>query len=120
MSSNYKSLLVWQKSFAITKEIYNVTKNFPKEELFVLTSQMRRCSVSIPSNIAEGKGRHSDKELIRFLRISKGSCNELETQILLAKEIGYISEDISKKLENNCQEILKMISVLIKKLKAIG
>ncbi len=77
---------------------------------------MRRSAISIPSNIAEGKGRDSDKDFCRFLRIAKGSCNELETQILVAEKLEYITKNNSQKLQSRCEEILKMLSGFIKKL----
>ena len=85
--SNFRNLLIWQKSMALTTKIYSSTNNFPKEEIFGLTSQIRRSSVSIPSNIAEGFGRESDKDLLRFLNISIGSLFEMQTQLEIAKNI---------------------------------
>jgi four helix bundle protein len=113
---NYKDLQVWQKAFELCAVIYQITKKFPKEELFGLVSQMRRCAVSVPSNIAEGHGRGSNKEFAHFLRISIGSCNELETQIMLSEKLKYIDKKISSKLQNDCNEILKMLYGLTKKL----
>ena len=115
MKSNYQKLVVWKKSFELAKGIYENTKNFPKEELFRLVSQMRRCAISIPSNIAEGAGRDSKKEFSRFLCIAPGSCNELETQLLMASELGYLNTTSKKELLENCIEILKMLSTLIQK-----
>lgn len=102
----------------LVKEIYECSKNFPKEEKFGLTSQMRRCSVSIPSNIAEGWGRFSRKNYIQFLRISRGSLYELETQIIITKELNYIND--SESLERLIIEISKMLNSLIKKLEEKG
>lgn len=118
MKSSYRNLLVWKKSFHLASKIYQETKTFPKEEMFGITSQMRRAAVSIASNIAEGKGRDSDKDFIRFLHIARGSCNELETQILISQELGYINKTNAASLQNDCEEILKMITSLIQKLKA--
>ncbi len=98
----------------LVKEIYKHSDNFPEDEKFGLTSQMRRCSISIPSNIAEGWGRFSRKNYIQFLRISRGSLYELETQIVIAKELNYIND--SDVLENLITEISKMLNSLIKKL----
>ena len=117
MKSNYRDLTVWQKAFDLSTKIYEITKGFPKEEMFGLVSQMRRCATSIPSNIAEGKGRDSDKELSYFLRIAKGSCNELETQILISQKLGYISSKQSEELQSDCEEVLKMLTALIQKMK---
>ena len=111
---SYKELIVWQKSMILVKEIYQITSNFPNEEKFGLTSQMRRSSISIPSNIAEGWGRLSRKNYIQFLRIARGSLFELETQVLITKELNYIKE--TKKQENLIVEISKMLNSLIKKL----
>jgi four helix bundle protein len=110
---NHKELDVWKESIELTKKIYNITKNFPKEELYGLTSQIRRASVSIPSNIAEGSARNSDKEFIQFLYVSLGSLSELETQLIISKEIEY-----NKYLfEEEIEKIKKMILGLIKYLK---
>lgn len=98
----------------LVTEIYELTKTLPKDERFGLTSQMRRCSVSIPSNIAEGWGRLSRKNYIRFLRVSRGSLYELETQLLITKELNYIND--CESIENLIIEISKMLNSLIKKL----
>jgi four helix bundle protein len=89
--TSYKELIVWKKAFALTLEIYKATRNFPKEEQYVLISQMRRSAISIPSNIAEGANRRTTKEYIQFLQVAYGSAAELETQLLLAKELNYLS-----------------------------
>ncbi len=117
MKSNYQKLQVWQKAMQLCIKIYSVTKDFPKEEVFGLTSQMRRSAVSIPSNIAEGKGRDSDKSFIQFLLIAKGSGDELETQVLIAEGLKYITSEKSEELQKDIQEVLKMISSLITTLK---
>lgn len=111
---SYKELIVWQKSMVLVKEIYKLTSSFPENEKFGLTSQMRRASVSIPSNIAEGWGRLSRKNYIQFLRISRGSLFELETQVLITKELNYINDSVT--IENMIIEISKMLNSLIKKL----
>lgn len=98
----------------LVTEIYELTKTLPEDERFGLTSQMRRCSVSIPSNIAEGWGRLSRKNYIQFLRVSRGSLYELETQLLITKELNYIND--SESVENLIIEISKMLNSLIKKL----
>ncbi len=87
--AGYRDLKVWQQGMEITREIYQLTTGFPKDELYGLTSQIRRCAVSIPSNIAEGHSRDSPKELARFVSIAKGSLAELETQLLIAKELRF-------------------------------
>lgn len=114
ITKTHKDLLVWQKSMDLSVLVYKTTNTFPKEELYGITSQMRRASVSIPSNIAEGYGRFSDKEFVRFLFISLGSASELETQIDLSLRLGFISEDNHNALNNLTQETLKMLIALIK------
>ena len=93
MLKNYKELKVWQKSYQLCLEMYKVTKTFPKNEGFGLTSQMRRATRSIPSNIAEGYGRKTTPEYLRFLYIAYGSTCELETQMLLSGDLGYLNKE---------------------------
>ena len=112
---SFKQLVVWQKSIDLVREIYILTRSFPREELYGLTSQMRRCSISIPSNIAEGKKRKSKNEFIQFLSIADASAAELETQIIIAKYL-YPTIDY-KKSEFLLVEIQKMLITIIKKLK---
>ncbi len=112
--NSYKDLIVWQKSIELVKEIYMVTGSFPRAEIYGLVSQMRRSSVSIPSNIAEGYKRKNLKEYIQFLSIADGSSAELETQIIISKMI-YKELDFSKS-ENLLEEIQKMLISLIRKL----
>ena len=90
---HHKDLEAWKKSIELVKDVYSITKNFPSNEQFGLVSQMRRAAVSIPSNLAEGAARFSDKESIRFIEISLGSLAELETQIIIAKELNFIKEN---------------------------
>jgi four helix bundle protein len=90
--SEYYNLDVWVDSRLLSVKIYNLTKNFPKEEQFGLTSQIRRCSISVPSNIAEGCGRNTPKDTIRFLYIARGSLYELETQLFLSSDLGFIKK----------------------------
>ncbi len=101
---DFRNLDVWEKSHSLTLNIYKSTQAFPKEEMFGLTNQMRRASVSIPSNIAEGCGRGSDAELSRFSQIAMGSASELEYQILLSKDLEYIKEDVYKELSDKIVE----------------
>ncbi|MBI2515301.1 MAG: four helix bundle protein [Opitutae bacterium] len=115
---DYREILVWQRSHALTLEIYRGTQLFPKEELFGLTSQMRRAAASIPANIAEGCGRDGDAELKRFLNIALGSACELDYFILLAAELGYLSAKQSKPVATEIYEIRRMRGSFIKKLKA--
>src|SRR5690554_2743249 len=88
----YKNLKIWQKGISLVKQVYKSCENFPKEEVFGLTSQIKRCSVSIPSNIAEGWGRNTTQSYVQFLRIARGSLMELETQIIIANELGFLPE----------------------------
>ena len=113
----FKDLLAWQKSLTLAKKVYQVTGNFPTEERFGLVNQMRRCAVSIPSNIAEGYGRGSDKELLRFLYVALGSSNELETQLILSLELSFMKEEDSRMLQGLNTEVNKMILSLIYNLK---
>lgn len=110
----HKNLTVWKKSMNLVILVYKASSQFPKEEVFGLTSQMRRSAVSIPSNIAEGHGRNSEKELIRFLYISLGSASEFETQLLIAQKLNYLDEEHFKTLNEFIAEIMKMLSALIR------
>lgn len=114
---NFRNLLIWQKSMILVTGIYQATKTFPKEELFGLTSQIRRCAVSIPSNIAEGVGRESNPELLRFLNIAIGSLFELQTQIEIAFNVGLFNENDFKNLYDNTRELEIMMVSFLKKLK---
>ena len=106
---DYQQLEFWQRSHKLTLQIYKITRSFPKEEVFNLTSQMRRSSSSIPTNIAEGCGRNSVAELKRFLAIAAGSSSELQYQLMLCKDLGYLSESIFKELSDEIIQIRKMI-----------
>jgi len=117
MINSYKDLIVWQKSFDFVKKIYNLTDKFPKSEIYGLTSQMRRAAVSIPSNIAEGFVRKHTKEFSQFVSIAFGSGAELETQLLLAKELNFISERDFSESDSLLQEIMKMSNSLLSKLR---
>ena len=112
---NHKDLNVWKKSIDLVDIIYKMTKSFPKEELYCLTSQIRRSTISVPSNIAEGAARSSKKEFIQFLYIALGSLSELETQIIIANRQGYLN-NLNSLLEN-IQVIQKLINGLIYYLK---
>ena len=106
---NFKNLKIWQKSRTLVKEVYLLTRDFPSEEKFGLVSQILRSAYSIPSNIAEGSGRATDKEFARYLNIALGSAFELETQLILAFDINYISENKLQEVQTLLQEIQKMI-----------
>ena len=106
-TKSFKDLIVWQKSFALVKEIYKITKLFPKDEIFALSQQMKRCAVSIPSNIAEGYGRQHNKEYQQFLSIAYGSLCELETQYLLSVDLDFTKEN--ENVETLIKEVGKML-----------
>ena len=113
--STHKDLDVWKKAMDLAAQAYSLTARFPKEELYGLTSQMRRSAVSIPSNIAEGAARNSNKEFIQFLYVALGSFSEIETQLLLATRLKLINEPL---LFDNIESIRKMLLGLIKFLKS--
>ena len=115
--NNFRDIIVWQKAMILVTDIYNISSDFPKFEQFGLTSQIRRSSVSIPSNIAEGFGRNYKNEFIRFLQISVGSLFELQTQMEIAKNIDFISSESFNKILSNTIEIEKMLKALIKSIK---
>ena len=117
--SSYKELTLWQKSYKLTLDIYSATKSFPKEELFGLVSQMRRSAVSIPSNLAEGNNRHGTKEHTQFIRIAYGSGAELETQLLLARDLSYITEREYNEINTLLSEVMKMLNKLITSLSKV-
>jgi four helix bundle protein len=110
--NNYKELNVWQKAIELVKEVYKLTDNFPNNEQFGLTSQIRRAAVSIPSNIAEGAGRRSNKEFEHFLSISLGSCFEVETQIIIGQELNFANPD-------NCDASVKLITEVQKMIRGL-
>lgn len=109
---NYKDLLVWQKGMDLAKQVYRVTQAFPNEEKFGLVSQMRRAAVSIPSNIAEGQARHTTKEFIQFISHAEGSVAELETQLRLAVDLGFTSEQETEKAFELVSDLRNMLNAL--------
>jgi len=113
----HKDLDVWKKSIELVTEIYEITRIFPKDEIYGLTGQIRRAAISIPSNIAEGSGRNHDKELVQFLYVSLGSCSELETQIIISNRIKYIDGKMLNDILIKIQDIRKMLLGLIKAVK---
>ena len=115
---DFRQLKIWEKSHSLTLRIYQITQTFPKEELFSLTSQMRRSSSSIPTNIAEGCGRGSNMDYARFLQIAVGSSYELDYQILLAKDLKYIDNAIYAELNNEISSLQKQIVALMQKVRA--
>lgn len=110
---SYKELIVWQKSIVLVKEVYVVSKRFPKSELFALVAQIRRAVVSIPSNIAEGYGRRSHKEYLQFYAIAYGSALEVETQLIISRELNFITQSEFDKVESILTEIIKMLYVMV-------
>jgi four helix bundle protein len=98
---NYQELIVWQKAMDLVVEVYTISKAFPREEVYGLTSQLRRAAVSVPSNIAEGQGRRTTADFLHYLSISYGSLREVETQTLIAKRLGYLND-------RRCQEVLNL------------
>ncbi len=113
--NNYKQLIVWQKSVYLAEIVYKLTSKFPKDEKYGLTSQVRRSSVSIASNIAEGAGRNSEKEFRNFLGIANGSLNELNTQLEIARRLNILDREELKEITSLGDEVQKMIYTLIKK-----
>ena len=115
-SSDFRELKVWQKAMDLTVEIYSIVKLLPQEETFALSGQMRRAAVSIPSNIAEGQGRDTMKEFIRFLAVARGSLRELSTQLEICERVGYLEQSQTLKAKELIEEIDKMLNALSKSL----
>ena len=116
MLKNYKELKVWQKAYQLCIMIYKVTKHFLTEEKYGLTSQIRRSAVSVPSNIAEGYGRKTTQEYLQSLYIAYGSHCELETQVMLSKDLGYVKPEDVGNLQRDIEEVERMLKALIKSL----
>ena len=114
---HYKDLTVWQKSMDLVTEVYRITKSLPKEEIYVLTNQLRRAAVSIPSNIAEGNGRASTGDYLRFLIIARGSNAEVETQLLLCVRLNYLTQENIEPALSLLNEIGRMLNSMITKLR---
>ena len=114
---SYKNLIVWQKSIDLVLSVYRLTENFPREEVYGLTSQMRRASVSIPSNIAEGSRRGTRKDFRSFLLNAFGSGAELETQIVIAKRLSFSNALDFQEVDNLLEEVMKMLNKMIQELK---
>jgi len=115
---DYRDLVAWQKAMLLVEDAYAVVRLMPREETFALSDQIRRAAISIPSNIAEGYARGTDKEAIRFLQIAQGSRAELETQFELCLRIGYITQDKWDTLFGQTQEVGRILTGLIKSIKA--
>jgi four helix bundle protein len=115
---SFRNLVVWQKAHALTLAVYRVTRGFPKEELFGLTSQMRRSSSSIAANIAEGCGRRTDSDFARFLQISFGSASEVDYHLILAHDLDILDKSLFEELLHDVVEVKKMLAVLLQRLRA--
>jgi len=117
MKARHHELEAWRQAIALVKEVYAMTKRFPGEEMYGLTSQMRRAAVSVPSNIAEGAARSSRKELIQFLVVARGSLMELETQGVIADELGYLDRPAREKFQRQLERTFALLSGLISALR---
>ena len=117
MIQSYRDMEIYQKSYKMALDIHNITKDFPESEKYDLISQIKRCSKSIPTNIAEGYGRQSKEEFKRFLRISLGSCDEMQVHLSFSKDLGYISEEVYIELSKKYEEVGKMLNITIQKWK---
>src|ERR1044071_9690091 len=114
---DFRQLKVWEKSHQLALSVYKATKEFPKEELYELTSQLRRASMSIPTNIAEGCGRNTDADFARFLQMAMGSVSETEYQLSLARDLEFLSSNEHEKLQNEVEEVKRMLVSLLKTLR---
>ena len=113
MQESYRNLIVWQKAKSLALTVYRCTRRFPKDEIYGLSSQMRRAAVSVPSNIAEGKGRYSHKDFVHFLYQARGSLLELETQLSIARDLEYIEDPEFEILESETEEVGRILNGLI-------
>ena len=118
MSQAFQDLTVWQRAMELTEAVYGLTKTFPKDEIYGLTSQLRRASISIASNIAEGRGRATDPDFKHFLNIAQGSTYEVQTQLLLAKRLRIGDDALLRRAEALCIETSKMLGAFIQSLKS--
>jgi four helix bundle protein len=115
---DFRQLKVWEKSHQLALAIYKATKEFPKEELYGLTSQIRRSSMSVPTNIAEGCGRNTDADFARFLQMAMGSASETEYQLILARDLDFLPNDSYEQLHNEVEEVKRMLASLLKTIRA--
>ncbi len=113
MQGSYKELRVWQEAMQLAADVYHATEAFPKREIYGLTNQLRRAAVSVPSNIAEGKGRHTTKEFTQFLFHARGSVLEVETQVMLAERLEYLSKGQGKALLDRTASVARSLNALI-------
>jgi four helix bundle protein len=118
-SQSYRDLLVWQRAIALCTQVYKICEVFPRSELYGLADQMKRAAVSVASNIAEGQGRHHRKEFLHFLSMANGSLAELDTQRIIAENLGLTAADKSASLDESITEICKMLYALAAKIKAV-
>lgn len=116
---DFKELKVWSKAHELTVSIYGLTRSFPRDEIYGLTSQVRRSAASVGANIAEGCGRHSDGEMARFLQIARGSASETEYHLLLAKDLGFLSEGDFHKTEQRVVEVQRMLTALVQRVQPV-
>ena len=114
---SYRELIVWQKGIELVREVYKITGSLPREETYVLADQLRRAAISVPSNIAEGNGRLSTKEYIHHLSIARGSLFEVETQLVLCVELGYIQEEAVQSAYDLCGETGRLINAVVSRLR---
>lgn len=117
MGEGFRDLIVWQKAYSFALGVYKATRDFPKTEIYGITNQIHRAAISIPANIAEGYERQHRKEYIQFLMIAKGSLGEVETYLMLAKDLGYLTEDQYNELQGQRQEAGKLLRGLINSLR---
>jgi len=115
---NHKDLILWQKSMAMAAHVHRLTRSFPRHEIFGLTSQIRRAAVSVPSNVAEGAARRTTREFIAFLHIARGSFAELETQLMLSREIGYLTDRDLAPVLARLDEVGRLLNAVITGLRA--
>jgi len=114
---DYRELIVWQKAVDLVETVYRASASFPKEEVYGLTSQIRRAAVSVPSNIAEGQARNTTADFLHFLSIARGSLKEVGTQVIIARRLGYIDAQKESELTNLTEEVSRLISGLTNSLK---
>jgi four helix bundle protein len=115
---DFKQLVVWQRGHALSLAVYAATRRFPEAERYGVIAQLRRTAASVANNIAEGTGRQGDTEFARFLQIARGSASELESQLLLSRDLGYITPDVWRSLDQATKEVSRMLNRLIRSLRA--
>lgn len=113
---SYRELIVWRKAMILVREVYTITQPFPREEKFGLTSQVRRAAISVPSTIAEGNGRHRRRDYMRFLLVARGSLQEVETQLLIAIDLTYLSPEAARPVMQLIDELSRMLTALVRAL----